>query len=592
MKAASSRARARKLLASAAALAATLTFNTPSAQADDHSNEYPEGYPKVGTSSESVGGFWLKVQRRDGTAARVMPNLFTVHTTAGMEGSIKAYCIELDVDIRYESKLRVGDWKDFPGTNSFKDNAEVQSKVAWIAQRSYPQTDLGELTKVTGISGLTEREAITATQAAIWSFTNPNDYKWLGIQEGDQATQSRVDQLFKYLTGENNNGLKESQQPTIDLQGSSSLAFTSGENNSEGKVGPIRFTSSQNTVKLTSEMKYELVTSEGTKVDTNAVPVDTDLFLKVPAGTTSGEQEFKATATGSVYAGKLLITKEAVAGGDHGQTIIIGSNRDVTVESQGKLTWSSTQQSTPPKVENTPPQDTPPAPQPSQPEATPPQPTQPGQETTQPSTETSRSTSTETSSSSTQTSSSSTTETSRSTGTTCNPAGNTGTNQTGTNGSSNNGSSSNGRETNENGNGNGNGNGGCTPAGGTETNGNTTQTNGNTTQTNGNGTACSPAGGTGSNQTGTNGSSNGNGTNGSETNGSGNGTNGSSSNGNGANQTGTNGNGGGCNPAGGTETNGSGTETSKPATNKAPAPADDPADPATSHKPGLPKTGN
>ena len=350
------------------------------AHAEDHSNSYPEGYPKVGTSSEIVAGFWLKVMKQDGSTGHVMPNLFTVHTSASKEGAIKAYCIELDVDIKYESDLRVGDWKDFPGTNKFKDNTEIQSKVAWIAQRSYPQTDLAELIKTTGIAGLTEQEAITATQAAIWHFTN--DYKWSGLKEADQATTTRVEKLFTYLTGQTNTGLKESKQPTVEAE-TGSITFTRSENGSEGKVGPIRFKSSQATFKLTSEFKYELINAQGAKVDLNAVPADTDLYLKVPADATSGEQEFKGSVTGSVYAGKLLITKDAVAGGPHGQTIIIGSNKEVTAEIQGKISWSVTQQTTtptptPPATETTPPGHTcPPAGTESTPPGNPCQPTPP-----------------------------------------------------------------------------------------------------------------------------------------------------------------------------------------------------------------------
>ena len=436
MKAASSRARARKLLASAAvALAATLTLGTPMAHAEDHSNSYPEGYPKVGTSSEIVAGFWLKVMKQDGSTGHVMPNLFTVHTSASKEGAIKAYCIELDVDIKYESDLRVGDWKDFPGTNKFKDNTEIQSKVAWIAQRSYPQTDLAELIKTTGIAGLTEQEAITATQAAIWHFTN--DYKWSGLKEADQATTTRVEKLFTYLTGQTNTGLKESKQPTVEAE-TGSITFTRSENGSEGKVGPIRFKSSQATFKLTSELKYELINAQGAKVDLNAVPADTDLYLKVPADATSGEQEFKGSVTGSVYAGKLLITKDAVAGGPHGQTIIIGSNKEVTAEIQGKISWSVTQQTTtptptPPATETTPPGHTcPPAGTESTPPGNPCQPTPPANP--------------------------------------CQP---------------------NGTETNQAGNGNGNGNGNNCATNGTETsqpgNGNNCATNGTDANQNGNG---------------------------------------------------------------------------------------------------------
>ena len=405
------------------------------AHAEDHSNSYPEGYPKVGTSSEIVAGFWLKVMKQDGSTGHVMPNLFTVHTSASKEGAIKAYCIELDVDIKYESDLRVGDWKDFPGTNKFKDNTEIQSKVAWIAQRSYPQTDLAELIKTTGIAGLTEQEAITATQAAIWHFTN--DYKWSGLKEADQATTTRVEKLFTYLTGQTNTGLKESKQPTVEAE-TGSITFTRSENGSEGKVGPIRFKSSQATFKLTSEFKYELINAQGAKVDLNAVPADTDLYLKVPADATSGEQEFKGSVTGSVYAGKLLITKDAVAGGPHGQTIIIGSNKEVTAEIQGKISWSVTQQTTtptptPPATETTPPGHTcPPAGTESTPPGNPCQPTPPANP--------------------------------------CQP---------------------NGTETNQAGNGNGNGNGNNCATNGTETsqpgNGNNCATNGTDANQNGNG---------------------------------------------------------------------------------------------------------
>ena len=544
MKAASSRARARKLLASAAvALAATLTLGTPMAHAEDHSNSYPEGYPKVGTSSEIVAGFWLKVTKQDGSTGHVMPNLFTVHTSASKEGAIKAYCIELDVDIKYESDLRVGDWKDFPGTNKFKDNTEIQSKVAWIAQRSYPQTDLAELIKTTGIAGLTEQEAITATQAAIWHFTN--DYKWSGLKEADQATTTRVEKLFTYLTGQTNTGLKESKQPTVEAE-TGSITFTRSENGSEGKVGPIRFKSSQATFKLTSELKYELINAQGAKVDLNAVPADTDLYLKVPADATSGEQEFKGSVTGSVYAGKLLITKDAVAGGPHGQTIIIGSNKEVTAEIQGKISWSVTQQTTtptptPPATETTPPGHTcPPAGTESTPPGSPCQPTPPATETTPP-------------------------------GHTCPPAGTESTPP---------GSpcqptppanpcQPNGTETNQAGNGNGNGNNCATN--GTETsqpgNGNNCATNGTDANQNGNGNGNDRA----ANQNG-NGNDRAANDPGAKQNGNGNNR---AANDPGAKQ---NGNGNNCAP--------NGTETSRPATTTVTAPA-----PAV-HKPGLPKTGS
>ena len=157
----------------------------------------------------------------------------------------------IEIDVIYGSSLRIGGWKDFPGTNKFKDNPDVQAKVAWIAQNSYPQTDLAKVTQTTGIAGLTEKEAITATQAAIWHLTNPDETPSLDLAEGDQATKDRTGKLYDYLLGEKNGGLKEPAHPTIGIKGGD-LPFTLNDAKTEGKVGPIRFESNQPTAKLTS----------------------------------------------------------------------------------------------------------------------------------------------------------------------------------------------------------------------------------------------------------------------------------------------------------------------------------------------------
>ena len=356
MKAASSRTRTRKFLALAAtSLAAVLAFGTPTAHADDFT--YPEGYPKLGTKDEADRGHSLKYKD-----THVATTLFTVHTSPAKEGNIRAYCIELEVNVKYESDLKVGAWKDFPGTNKFKDNPGIQAKVAWIAQRSYPQTNLAEVTKASGVQGLTEKDAITATQAAIWHFTN--DFEYQGLDGTDQATADRVGALYKYLTGEKNVGLKETAKPTVEIKGENGT-FKAGD-----PVGPIRFESNQATVKLTNELKYDLVDKDGKAVDKNAVPTGTDLFLKVPADAPAGEQEFKVSATGSVYAGKLLISK-----GNRSQTIIIGSNKEVTVEASAVLKWNAVPKATTPAPTPTPtPSNSTPAPKPSKSEPSTPKP--------------------------------------------------------------------------------------------------------------------------------------------------------------------------------------------------------------------------
>ena len=218
------------------------------------------------------------------------------------------------------------------------------------------------------MAGLTDKEAVTATQSAIWHFTN--NFQYTGTVSGiDQASATRVQKLYEYLISEKNVGLKETARPTVEFKGATGTSIVTGD-----KVGPLRFESNQTTVKVTNKLDYELVDANSKKVDLNAVPSGTDLYLKVPAGVTSGEQKFEVSATGSVYAGKLLITKNATTD-RHGQTIIIGSNTEVAVSGTASFRWANT----PPAPATTPPAPatTPPAPAttpPPAPATTPPAP--------------------------------------------------------------------------------------------------------------------------------------------------------------------------------------------------------------------------
>ena len=80
-----------------------------------------------------------------------------------------------------------------------------------------------------------------------------NDFEYQGLDGTDQATADRVGALYKYLTGEKNVGLKETAKPTVEIKGENGT-FKAGD-----PVGPIRFESNQATVKLTNELKYDLV---------------------------------------------------------------------------------------------------------------------------------------------------------------------------------------------------------------------------------------------------------------------------------------------------------------------------------------------
>jgi len=60
---------------------------------------------------DSVRGYDVKA--KDGGI--VPTQLFGVHASESGKGDIKAYCVELDVDIKFGIDLKVTGWGGFPG---------------------------------------------------------------------------------------------------------------------------------------------------------------------------------------------------------------------------------------------------------------------------------------------------------------------------------------------------------------------------------------------------------------------------------------------------------------------------------------------
>ncbi len=338
------RSRVYSLLA--AVLALVLSFGFVTANADE---EYPPGYPKLGTWNEFTRGHLVQLD-----TMRVKPTLFTVHTD-GSNGMIKAYCIEIEELAKPGVTLEVQGWDEFPGDNNFKDNPEVQAKVAWIVARSYPENELSEVADRAGVAGLTEQEAITATQTAMWHFTNDVNYKGL-LQDNNQPYDSsspeamRVQKLYDYLIGDENVGVSESSGPTVAATGPAAPG-TAGE-----PVGPIRIESSAATAKV-SGAPYALVDEDGNVLDPAAVPTGKDLFLEVPADADAGNADLVIEVSGSKYTGKLLTSVNP-----RSQTIMITGYQPVTSETQLQVNWK---QAPPPPAAPTPTPTPTPTPSPS-----------------------------------------------------------------------------------------------------------------------------------------------------------------------------------------------------------------------------------
>src|SRR5699024_11987013 len=81
---------------------------------------------------------------------------------------LKMYCIDFETSIRGGAWYLEDDWANYPGKGDFAE----PGKVHWILQNSYPNVGAEELGAEVGIDNLDSRDALGATQAAIWHFSN------------------------------------------------------------------------------------------------------------------------------------------------------------------------------------------------------------------------------------------------------------------------------------------------------------------------------------------------------------------------------------------------------------------------------------
>ena len=97
----------------------------------------------------------------------------TLRSVTVDEETILAYCIEYWVRAAQPGhQAAVTSWDGFTGDNHFKTSPQVREAVAWILHNSYPALAIDELAARTASTSLTEAEAIAATQAAIWFYTD------------------------------------------------------------------------------------------------------------------------------------------------------------------------------------------------------------------------------------------------------------------------------------------------------------------------------------------------------------------------------------------------------------------------------------
>jgi len=286
----------------------------------------------------------------------------TLRSVIVNDESILAYCIEYWIraaDPDHESAVTA--WEEFTGDNHFKTDPQVRHSVAWILRHSYPVLSLEEVAQQTGAVELTEAEAISATQAAIWHFTDdfvPDGTLRVedapdGSARSSERSAANVHAVFDYLTGSANTGLTEQEvQASVTLEDATDPeanipepVASSRTNDADHLFGPIQLNASSDDVELAmrpSEASVEsdqitIVTSEGEPLNL-AEPVSAEeVWVHVPAHLETGSVRLTAESVEYGYTGRLIIPEPD--GQRRFQTIVVVDQTTDSAATELELTW-------------------------------------------------------------------------------------------------------------------------------------------------------------------------------------------------------------------------------------------------------------
>ncbi|MCF2530024.1 Cys-Gln thioester bond-forming surface protein [Yinghuangia soli] len=312
----------------AGATAAALLFASGTATADTLTAKY-DGYV------DGTGGHVQVKVEKDGKSK------WRKYSTALMKlkadgNVIKVYCIDLATGIDTAAEYREGSWSD-----SWLSDSEKTRRINWVLNNSYPKIEnLDQLATAAGITQsaenkLTVQDAVAATQAAIWHYSN-------GVQLPNQPRKGQdrdIPKLYAYLTGAANAGIAE-PKPGLALTPASAQGVAGD------KIGPLKV---ETNAKGAVTVKVEGATPDGvTLVDGAGKPATsaadgTELFAKVPAGTAPGKLDISAETTSSVSIGRVFIGKSRT----ETQTLISAGASQVKASAKGSFSWAKTPKAVP-----------------------------------------------------------------------------------------------------------------------------------------------------------------------------------------------------------------------------------------------------
>ncbi|QFQ97242.1 TQXA domain-containing protein [Streptomyces phaeolivaceus] len=278
-----------------------------------------DGTPRnSGGATATIGGlktYGTAVLRTgDGQEQRLPAGLFEMFVDGG--GTLQTYCVDVQNPTQKDAKYQETPWS---GT-SLGANKDA-GKIRWILQNSYPQVnDLAALAGKAGTKGLTEEEAATGTQVAIWRYSDAADVT---------ALDPEAEKLADYLEKSARSLAEPAASLTLDP---AAVSGRPGE-----RLGPVTVHTNADAVTVTPPSDG---TADGVRVvdaDGEAVTSAGDggeLYFEVPEDAADGTAELTVQASTTVPVGR------AFASETRSQTQILAGSSESTVSATATAHWA------------------------------------------------------------------------------------------------------------------------------------------------------------------------------------------------------------------------------------------------------------
>src|SRR6476469_2964658 len=291
----------------------------------------------------NVGKDWL---------ATIPTNLLGFKLADGTE--LGMYCVELYTDIDDQHDMVERPWDDSPDANSpFNAN---RAKINWVLHHGYPGKSLAnvaaQLAPAQLHDGIDVLEAVAATQAAVWHFSDGVNLDRDDPLSGDASDQDDAADalaLYDYLTGPANTGIGEAPIPAL------SVAPADKEGTAGTRIGPFTVDTNATVEQLTANLPagVRVTDKDGKDVAAGAIKDGTELYLDVPAGTVDGNGTFSLTASATLDTGRLFVGENYAK--HPTQSLIVAGAVNTKLTASAGASWTTAPPTTTTTTTTTPP---------------------------------------------------------------------------------------------------------------------------------------------------------------------------------------------------------------------------------------------